>query len=143
MLQLIICKGLPASGKTTWAKAWVNEDSKHRVRVNRDDIRRMLGPYWLPEREFLVTIIEKETTRTALREGYSVVVDATNFKAGWIQEMAKNLQMYMIFELVNKDFTDVSLETCIERDKLRTEAVGEEVIRKMYNKYLKDALVHK
>lgn len=45
MSKLIITRGLPASGKSTWAKQWVLEDPEHRVRINQDDIRLMLGKY--------------------------------------------------------------------------------------------------
>lgn len=134
MQQLIITKGLPASGKSTWAKAWVLEDPKGRVRVNRDDIRRMLGPYWVPTREILITRIENRMVTEALLNQYSVVVDATNFKGNKWQSkaMACNAQ----YEL--KDFTDVSPEVCIERDSKRgEESVGKDVIIGMYNKYLK------
>ena len=43
MTALVITRGLPGSGKTTYARAWVAEDREHRARVNRDDIRQMLG----------------------------------------------------------------------------------------------------
>lgn len=54
MSKLIITRGLPASGKSTWAKQWVLEDPEHRVRINQDDIRLMLGKYWVPKRESLL-----------------------------------------------------------------------------------------
>lgn len=43
------------------------------------------------------------------------------------------------FKWEYKDFTDVPVETCIERDKLRPgdESIGEAVIMNFYNKYLK------
>lgn len=47
--------GLPASGKSTWAKQWVLEDPEHRVRINQDDIRLMLGKYWVPKRASCTT----------------------------------------------------------------------------------------
>ncbi len=141
MQQLIICRGLPASGKSTFAKAWVLEDPKSRIRVNRDDIRRMLGPYWVPSREDLVTRIEHNTANFALNKGYSVVIDATNFKYDHFKYMAEMLNKNgnISVELIIKDFTDVSLEECIARDAFRDkeEQVGEDVIRNMYNKYLK------
>lgn len=47
---LIICRGIQGSGKSTWAKQWCHEDPEHRVRFNNDDIRNMLGDYWIPNR---------------------------------------------------------------------------------------------
>ena len=40
--KIIVLQGIPASGKSTWARQWVSEDPEHRVRFNRDDIRNML-----------------------------------------------------------------------------------------------------
>lgn len=134
--QLVICKGLPASGKSTWAKAWVLESPKTRIRVNRDDIRRQLGPYWVPTREDLVTKIENFMVHEAISNGFSVIVDATNFKDHkWYSSKINNGLTPEI-----KDFTDVPLEECIRRDSLRSkeEQVGKEVILGMYNKYLKN-----
>jgi predicted kinase len=135
MQQLIITVGLPASGKSTFAKAWVLEDPTKRIRVNRDDIRRMLGPYWVPSREDLVTAIEVQCIIKAIHNKFSVIVDATNFKDYKI----KNLSLTLGIDPEIKDFTNISLEECIARDAFRDkeEQVGEEVIRNMYNKYLK------
>lgn len=54
MAKIILCRGIQGSGKTTFAKQWVLEDPEHRVRFNNDDIRNMLGKYWVPSREDLV-----------------------------------------------------------------------------------------
>lgn len=78
MSKLIICRGLPASGKSTWAKQWVLEDPEHRVRINQDDIRLMLGKYWVPKREPLVQHIQEEALIEALLKGYDIVIDNTN-----------------------------------------------------------------
>jgi predicted kinase len=143
MLQLILTKGLQASGKSTWAKAWVAEAPKERVRINRDDIRRMLGPYWIPTREDLVTDIENDCVRAALIEKFNVVIDATNFRST-VEGYTSKLRSWGILdiEVTIKDFTDISVEECIKRDNLRSgsEKVGEAVIRQMFNRYLKHTL---
>lgn len=136
---LMLTVGLPASGKSTWARVWVDEAPQRRIRVNRDDIRKMLGPYWIPSREDLVTIIERSMVITALEEGYDVVVDATNFKTAPWYRLVESLERREIeVKLRIKDFTDVPIEECIARDAKRTgvEHVGAEVIQRFYNKYL-------
>ena len=75
MNKLIITRGIPLSGKSTWAKQWVLEDPEHRVRINQDDIRLMLGKYWVPSREELVQHIQKEALIEALEWGYDIVID--------------------------------------------------------------------
>ena len=50
MPKIILTRGIQGSGKSTWAKKWVEEDPEHRVRWNNDDFRKRLGPYWIPER---------------------------------------------------------------------------------------------
>src|SRR3990167_6305466 len=79
--ELLILGGLPASGKSTAAKAWLAEDPDGRVRVNWDDLRvGMFGPNWIfnrREEEQMkaqsIAIVER-----ALEAGLSVVVDNTN-----------------------------------------------------------------
>ena len=78
--KLILTRGIPGSGKSTWAKAWVDEDPEHRIRLNWDDMRNMMGPYWVPSRE----AINKQMLWTALKTAayndapYDVVIDNMN-----------------------------------------------------------------
>lgn len=132
MNKLIILKGLPASGKTTFAKKWVTQSPKTRIRVNRDDIRRMFGPYWVPSRENLVTRIEEQCIFQAFIHGRDVVLDATNLRnKNWSNVIGAEFELE-----INDSFLEVPIEECIRRDSLREEKVGEEVITRMYNKYL-------
>ena len=41
MITLLLTRGLPASGKTTFARAWVAESPTDRARINRDDLRNV------------------------------------------------------------------------------------------------------
>ena len=133
MSKLIILKGIPASGKSTWAKQWVEEDPKTRVIVNRDSIRRGLGVYWVPGRENLVSDIEYCYVKSAMDWNYDICLDATNlnpiYLSQWI-DLAKEFE----YKIEYKKF-DISLEEALERDKNREFPVGEKVIKGFYNKY--------
>jgi predicted kinase len=88
MSKIVVTRGLPASGKSTWAKAWVAADPSTRLRVNRDDIRFMLyGAYWGDGvDELQVTLVEEATVREALKASKDVVIDATHLKASYIKK---------------------------------------------------------
>lgn len=133
MPKLLILQGIPASGKSTFAREWVNEDPSNRIIVNRDSIREMLGPYWMPSREELVTNIEDVVITNGLFQGYDVCVDATNLNPKTILKL-KSYEDYIDCEIEFKHFK-ISLEEAIERDKNRSRSVGEKVIRDFYKKY--------
>ena len=135
MNKLIICRGIPASGKTFWAKQWVLEDPEHRVRINQDDIRLMLGKYWVPSREELVQHIQKEALIEALNRGYDIVVDNTNLNKKVLDFYRALIIDHGNHAIEFKDFFNTSLSVCIERDKNRDLQVTEKVIRSFYNNY--------
>ena len=135
MNKLIICRGIPASGKTFWAKQWVLKDPEHRVRINQDDIRLMLGKYWVPSREELVQHIQKEALIEALERGYDIVIDNTNLNEKVLDNYRVLVTAYGDHAIEYKDFFDTPLSVCIERDKNRDLQVTEKVIRSFYNNY--------
>ncbi|WP_212840857.1 AAA family ATPase [Catellatospora sp. IY07-71] len=133
MPTLTITRGLPGSGKTTWAKAQPG------VRVNRDDLRRMLhggnlGEGWA-ERQ--VTVAQRAQVEALLKAGADVVCDDTNLRAKVVRELAE-LAVDCGAQVVLRDFTDVPLEVCLERDAARPESerVGPEVILRMHERFL-------
>ena len=138
MSKIILCRGIQGSGKTTWAKQWVLEDPEHRVRFNNDDIRNMLGKYWVTSREHLVSDIKKDFMESAMEFGYDIVVDNMNFnpkEIEYYENLVDSTLGYMnCYSLEYKDFF-IPLEVCIERDSKRENPIGEEVIRKTYERY--------
>ena len=138
MSKIILCRGIQGSGKTTWAKQWVLEDPEHRVRFNNDDIRNMLGKYWVTSREHLVSDIKKDFMVSAMEFGYDIVVDNMNFnpkEIEYYENLVDSTIGYMnCYSLEYKDFF-IPLEVCIERDSKRENPIGEEVIRKTYERY--------
>jgi predicted kinase len=139
--KLIITRGLPGSGKSTWAEAerTLLESKGFKTYItNKDTIRKTLialGWKWSPENEKDVLKTQNHDIKAAFNNGYSVVIVADcNF--GKHKDRLYGLAMYCNADFEVKDFTSVPLETCIERDSKRQEEVGAEVITKMYNDYL-------
>lgn len=136
--ELIVLKGLPASGKSTFAKTWVNEKPKERVRVNRDDIRHMLGKYWVPSREKLITDMENSIIHYALISGFSVISDNTNFRHSYDEDWLDIRGLSGFNIKITEKFFNTPVTVCITRDNHRGVSsghVGSEVILGMYDKY--------
>lgn len=152
MPKIILCRGIQGSGKTTWAKQWVLEDPEHRVRFNNDDIRNMLGKYWVPSRELLVDALKRTFIGASIKMGYDIVIDNMNLNPKEIEfyklyieahnqtveELRKgnilNPQNDFKYELEFKNFF-IPLQDCIERDSKRPNPIGERVIRETYERY--------
>lgn len=137
--KLIICRGIQGSGKSTWAKQWCHEDPEHRVRFNNDDIRNMLGDYWVPNREKLVTEAKANMITFALIKGYDVVVDNMNLNPKedeWIRTLCANIEKDkgIHVDIEYKDFW-TPVEECIRRDAMRPNPIGEKVIRQTWRRY--------
>lgn len=144
MSTMIIMRGLQASGKSTWARAWVAKSPGTRARLNRDDLRLMMhdGTWLGGETESQIVTVETMSAQMLLESGKDVVIDDTNLSA-------KTVKMFMAIaaeagaEVEFQDFTNMDVEECIRRDRLRYDGanfsgcVGEEVIRKTYQRYIK------
>lgn len=148
--KIIILRGLQGSGKSTFAKQWVNENPEHRLRFNRDDIRNMLGKYWVPSRESLIDSMYWNLLEQATSSGYDIVIDNMNLNEKYINEVntfveETNLWLEQAladfkYEVEIKDFFHVPLQTCIDRDAQRENPIGEKVIKNTFNKY-KDKII--
>lgn len=140
MNKLIICRGLPASGKTTWAKEWVMRDPNHRIRVNQDDIRLMLGKYWVPAREPVVSAIQQEAILAAMNFGVDIVIDNTNLNRKVVDAYVKVAEKFK-YTVEYKDFFNVSLGKCLRRNTTRNASlpkdmqIADTVIVDMYERY--------
>jgi predicted kinase len=136
--SLTLTKGLPASGKTTWAKAAVAAARKGTVtRVSRDDLRHMMFSYQFSKgNERAVTLARDDMITQALTSGRSVIVDETGLNPK-VEDRMRELAHQHAAEFAIKDFTYVPLAECLARNFERANPVPESVIRRMYEQYLK------
>lgn len=134
MPKIIFLKGLPASGKSTWAKDQIANGNY--MRISKDDIRNnMLGP-WNNRKEKHVVRIRNELIRLGIKLGKNIIIDDTNLNPTHertIKNLAKELGAD--FE-INDSFLEVSPEECIKRDLERQKSVGAGTIWQMYYQYI-------
>ncbi len=130
--KLLMLKGLPASGKSTYAKEL--EATGKWTRVNKDDIRKEFFPDYTFKDEKEVVYMEDSEIIAELREGNNVVVDNTHFNPAHqvrLEKIAKDEGAE--FELL---FIDTPLEVCIKRNRKRANSVPMEAILDMYRKHI-------
>lgn len=146
MAQLLICRGLPGSGKTYWAKQIVQQYAQEGnrgqiVRSNRDEYRGMLldseyEPGSDPLIEDLVTVAQHAGIMAILLQEIDVICDDTNLDPDHINVLAAvAVSAFADYRVV--DF-NTRLIQCVARDRRRNDhrQVGERIIHKMYDKYL-------
>jgi predicted kinase len=135
--QIVKClRGLPGSGKSTYAKRLLTNPDW--VRVNRDDLRASVfgGAGVLSHtEENLITKMQRDIAAHALQSGLNVVVDDTNLRNKYLREWNKFALQHGAFFDVHD--IDTPVDVCVSQDSARDRAVGEDVIREMAAKFTK------
>jgi predicted kinase len=146
MPKLIMMKGLPASGKSTFSKELVRK-SGNTKRVSKDDLRAMFddGKWSRANEEFIIEMRDFLIQMSMLK-GYNIIVDDTNLAPKHEARFRQLVKTWnegvliagekKLWEFEIKDFTDIAPEVCIERDLKRANSVGSKVIMQMYNQFL-------
>lgn len=136
MITLTI--GIPASGKSTWAKQYC-ADNPNTVRVCRDDFRLMFRNSQLMDNdgESLVTTLVESAIRQAVACDYDIIVDQTNCNERFFRKLIAFCEE--LDEVQIRAF-DIELKEAIYRNSQREAKVPDEVIHKMYDGFLRTVL---
>ena len=131
--KLVICIGIPASGKSTWSIEKIKKDSSY-ARVCRDDFRFMLkdSPICEPKIENLISDLVDESILTLLNKNLNVIVDATNVKASYINHFIKLVETVADVEFM---VFDISMKKAMERMEGRDRKVDIKVVQAMFDNY--------
>lgn len=139
--KIIICQGIQGSGKSTWARKWAQEDPSHRVRWNNDDMRILMGQYWVPSREPLLSRIRALFLNAAMDYGFNIVIDDMNLNPHTTEYYEVLVENYNnIHEdkyTIEYRLFNTPLNVCIERDAKRENPIGAKVLTDTYTKYEK------
>lgn len=138
MAKLIMTRGLPASGKSTWAR-----EQAGFVVVEKDQIRKELartGWSWTREKEGDVKAAQQKRIVFLLKSGQNVIAADTNFGAH--EARLKGIADSCGADFAVRDFTEVPPEVCQERNEKRPEEerVPNQVIWDMYAQYVKPTI---
>lgn len=132
-LKIILTKGIPASSKSTWAKAEVAKDPSNWIRINNDDLRASLnGSVFTTDSERFITETRNFLIKEGLKRNRNIIVDNVNSnKRHWEMccKLAKEANKNVF--VTEKPFY-IEVEEAIERDSKREAKVGEAVIRKFW-----------
>lgn len=136
-------RGLPGSGKSTYAKKLLSEAANTYKRINRDELRLMFDAgHTSNGNEKFIKKVRDILIIKALEEGKHVIVDDTNLSARNITRITQlvdefNTQYGGSVSIEAKEF-DTPLNECIARDAKREKPVGEKVIRDMHRRFFSD-----
>jgi predicted kinase len=134
MPKVILLKGLPASGKSTWAREQLRQFPGRYKRVNKDDLRDMLDDgEWSEANEKFIVRARDGLILAALAARKDVIVDDTNLNPEHEQAIRKLVEGRADVEV--RAF-DIPVEEAIWRDHERARSVGERVIRDMHQRWL-------
>lgn len=103
----------------------------------------MSGQYWVPTREKYILSCRNLLLNTAIYMNFNtIIIDDMNLNPRDIDYIIKAVNTFNKvlksknqYKIEIKDFTNVPLNVCIERDNKRENPLGEKIIRDIFNKY--------
>jgi predicted kinase len=131
MRTVIITQGLPASGKSTWAREQLKREPGRWKRLNRDDLRAMIdGSVYSKDNEKFITSVQRDLLRKALVGGSDVILDNTHLVKRTIKTLHTVCESVGDVKVIHKAF-NVPVDECIKRNENRDPNVPENVIVRM------------
>ena len=130
--RLILLVGIPGSGKTTYAKNYI-EQNANTIHLSSDTIRAELyGDESIQGDPSEVFSLMQKRAIEALNNGCNVIYDATNITR---KDRASIINLCPKFVMIECRIIWAPIETCIERDFTRERTVGKEIIDRMLKRF--------
>ena len=141
MRILLLLRGSPGCGKTTW----IEQHGLTKYALSADDIRLMCaGPTMMPDGKMAINPNNDNAVWATLfklleirmQNGEFTVIDATNSKTSEMNRYKELCAAYK-YRMYCVDFTDLPIEVVKERNRNRPELkrVPDEAIDKMYSRF--------
>ena len=135
MSKILMLKGLPASGKSTYAKELVASEPNRWKRVNRDSLRLMFAEQFNDKNEKFILRIRDAIIKQALEDGYDVIIDDLNVSKKHYARLSSLFGKKADIE-IDDSFLEVPLDELLKRNSQREEKVPDKVIRELYEQHV-------
>lgn len=130
MAKIIMLKGLPASGKSTYAEKLC--EKKNYIRLNDNDFKKTFFINGTPNK--IIEKFKENFISDAIKENINVVIDDCNLNPineKKYKELSHKLNCGFT---INDSFLEIPVEECIKRDLSRKNSIGS---RKIYDLFFK------
>jgi predicted kinase len=141
MKTVIILRGLPASGKSTYARKLLDENPGKYKRLNKDELRLMLdNSHHSNNNEQFVEKVRDQMLIASLLAGKHVIIDDTNMSDRPVERIKNVVREFNKAHNDQVQITikemETSLDECLDRDKTRDKKVGDDVILRMHKQHV-------
>ena len=138
MKTIYILRGMQASGKSTWAKKFV-EENEHAYKVSRDDYRTMLSNYtrFNAIDENIVTDMVNHGLKTLLQDDSVefIVIDEMHLnEERMLEQISYIKKINQDVNIIIKDFP-VTLITALKRNAMRERKLEDKVLKNTWRRY--------
>jgi predicted kinase len=116
--QIIVTRGLPGSGKSTWAFEQLKQEPGRFKRINNDHIRLMCDGGWSTGQDTFLNAATQQLVHLALSQGYDVILDNTYLNQRVVNKVHQFAASYGDVMVIEKVFP-TSIEECVRRNALR------------------------
>jgi predicted kinase len=136
MAKILVLQGLPASGKSTYAKKLLAElPAGYALRINNDELSKsMFGVQFGggANSSKLLRKLRNGLIRIALANGYQlIIVDNTNLATSEVRRLERLSKTHGVEFEINNSFLEVSVSECLTRNSARENPIPENVILEM------------
>lgn len=134
-IKILVLKGVPASGKSTFCRDLMKKEPGQWKRINNDSLREAIDfSVFSTENETMIRNLRNHMLREFVKHGHNVLIDNVNAsKRNWNEIVKIASEANRDIFLTEKPFY-IDLEEAIVKDALRegNAKVGKEVITKLW-----------
>lgn len=144
MRKIIVTRGLPCSGKTTYVKEFCKKNPNF-IRINEDDIKEIFCIREDSDRYNFLYDIKEKAVESGLILGFDIIIDECILHKEDIDFAEEAIAKYRSLsenfkvQIEYKDFFDINIDEILENNDRRENSIGVEAIASFYEDFVNEA----